>query len=66
MFYMQIILQRGLPFEVKIPSARPVDISALSEVGLNKELEKGYVDMQAGRTKNDMKTFSDIRKDYGL
>lgn len=29
---MQIILQRGLPFEVKIPSARPVDISALSEV----------------------------------
>ena len=22
---MQIILQRGLPFEVKIPSARPVE-----------------------------------------
>ena len=30
MFYKQIILQRGLPFEVKIPSARPVDISTLS------------------------------------
>ena len=27
MFYKQIILQRGLPFEVKIPSARPVDIT---------------------------------------
>ena len=38
---MQIILQRGLPFEVKIPSARPVDISALSEVEFNEELEKG-------------------------
>lgn len=37
---MQIILQRGLPFEVKIPSARPVDISALSEVEFNEELEK--------------------------
>ena len=48
---MQIILQRGLPFEVKIPSARPVDISALSEVEFNEELEKGYADMQAGRTK---------------
>ena len=45
MFYMQIILQRGLPFEVKIPSARPVDISALSEVEFNEELEKGYADM---------------------
>ena len=26
MFYKQIILQRGLPFEVKMPSARPVEI----------------------------------------
>ncbi len=60
------ILQRGLPFEVKIPSARPVDISALSEVEFNEELEKGYADMQAGRTKNAKKAFSDIRKDYGL
>ena len=42
MFYMQIILQRGLPFEVKIPSARPVNISTLSEAEFNEELEKGY------------------------
>ena len=62
----QIILQRGLPFEVKIPSTRPVDINTLSEVEFNEELEKGYADMQAGRTKNAKKAFADIRKDYGL
>ena len=50
MFYKQIILQRGLPFEVKIPAGRPVDISTLSEAQFNEELEKGYADMQAGRT----------------
>ena len=66
MFYKQIILQRGLPFEVKIPSARPVDISTLSEAEFNEELEKGYADMQAGRTKNAKKAFVDIRKDYSL
>ena len=66
MFYKQIILQRGLPFEVKIPSDRPVDISTLSEAEFNEELEKGYADMQAGRTKNAKKAFTDIRKDYGL
>ena len=66
MFYKQIILQRGLPFEVKIPSVRPVDISTLSEAEFNEELEKGYADMQAGRTKNAKKAFADIRKDYGL
>ena len=63
MFYKQIILQRGLPFEVKIPSTRPVDINTLSEVEFNEELEKGYADMQAGRTKNAKKpllTFAKI------
>ena len=66
MFYKQIILQRGLPFEVKIPSARPVDISTLSEAEFNEELEKGYADMQAGRTKSAAQVFADIRRDYNV
>ncbi len=66
MFYKQIILQRGLPFEVKLPSANVVDVSELSEAELQKELEKGYADMQSGRTKNARSAFEDIRKDYGL
>ena len=53
MFYKQIILQRGLPFEVKMPSARPVDVSALSEA-------------QAGHTRSAKSVFADIRKDYSL
>ena len=66
MFYKQIILQRGLPFEVKIPSARPTDMSVLSEEQMNAELEKGYADMKAGRTKPAGKAFADIRRDYNL
>ena len=66
MFYKQIILQRGLPFEVKLPSSRPVDMSALSEAELNAELEKGYADIKAGRTKESNAVFADIRKDYNL
>lgn len=66
MFYKQIILNRGLPFEVKIPVARPSDVSELSEAELNAELEKGYADMIAGRTKPARQAFADIRKDYGI
>lgn len=66
MFYKQIILHRGLPFEVKIPSARPVDMSTLSEAEMNAELEKGYADMKAGRTKPAKTVFANIRKDYNL
>ena len=65
-FYKQIILQRGLPFEVKMPPAKPVNINTLSETEFNEELEKGYADMQAGRTKSAKEAFADIRKDYKL
>ena len=66
MFYKQIILQRGLPFEVKIPESVLMDISKLSEAQLDEELEKGYADMIAGKTKSVKSAFADIRKDYGL
>jgi addiction module RelB/DinJ family antitoxin len=64
MFYKQIILNRGLPFEVKIPTSSPVDISKMSAEALDMELEKGYADMLEGRTKPAAQVFSDIRKDY--
>lgn len=64
--YKQIILNRGLPFEVKIPTARPVDISRMNAEILDMELEKGYADMQAGRTKSAAQVFSDIRRDYNV
>lgn len=66
MFYKQIILQRGIPFDVKIPSTRPIDMSTLSEEKMNLELEKGYADMTDSRTKSASKAFADIRKDYDL
>lgn len=66
MFYKQIILHRGIPFEVKIPSLKPTNMSDLTEEQMNSELEKGYADMKAGRTKSASKAFADIRKDYNL
>jgi len=66
MFYKQIILQRGLPFEVKIPASGPVGAGMLSDAEMDVELDKGYADMKAGRTRSAKSTFSGIRKDYGL
>ncbi|MBQ9275353.1 MAG: type II toxin-antitoxin system RelB/DinJ family antitoxin [Succinivibrio sp.] len=66
MFYKQIILHKGLPFEVKIPAARPMDASAISEVEMDACLEKGYEDMLAGKTKSAQAVFANLRKDYGL
>ena len=66
MFYKQIILHRGIPFEMKLPQGRMVDMSQLTEQQLHDELEKGYADIAAGRTKPAHKAFDSIRKDYGV
>lgn len=42
MFFKQIVLKKGLPFEVRLPYEKPVCMGALSEEELNAELEKGY------------------------
>ena len=66
MFYKQIILQKGLPFAVKLPAAKPIEMSALSKEKFDAEIDKGYVDMLEGRTEPAEKVFADMQRDYGL
>ena len=66
MFYRQIILRQGLPFGVSIPQLRPLSLNNLSEEELDAELEKGYVDIAAGRMRPAREVFADLRRDYGL
>ena len=65
MFYKQIILHRGIPFDVALPANNPLDISRLSAAELSEELEKGYADMKSGKSKPAKEVFDSIRKDYG-
>lgn len=66
MFYRQIILQKGLPFDVKLPASMPIDASTLTEAELDAELEKGYADMLEGKSKIAKGVFDGIRKDYNV
>lgn len=63
MFYKQIILQRGLPFEVTLPENALLGLSEMTATELSQELEKGYVDMKTGKVKPAKDAFADIRGD---
>lgn len=65
-FLKQVVMQRGIPFDVKLPAVKPIVLSDLTEIELNEELEKGYTDFTQGNTKSAEKAFSDIRRDYGI
>ena len=66
LFLRQVVLQRGLPFEVKLPNKKPVAMGNLSDTELNVELEKGYNDMKKGRVRPAADVFSDLQKEYGI
>ena len=66
MFYKQIILHRGIPFDITIPENKPLNISSMSAAELSEEMEKGFADMKAGRTKPAKEVFASIRNDYGI
>lgn len=65
-FLKQVVIQRGIPFDVKLPDIKPVVLSDLTETELNGELEKGYTDFTQGNIKSAEKVFSDIRRNYGI
>ena len=62
LFLHQVVLQRGLPFDVKFPKNAPLDFSALSTEQLNAELEKGYDDMKSGRVVSSKQVRKDMQR----
>ena len=65
-FYKQIILHNGLPFDVTIPRSQLLDLNQLTEEALSRELEKGYADIQAGRTKPLEQAIAEMRRDFKI
>ena len=65
MFYKQIVLRKGLPFDVKLPE-QPLDASRMTEAQLDAEVEKGCADAKAGRTVPMEQAFANVRKECGV
>jgi len=65
-FLKQVVLQRGIPFDIKLPDNKPKAVSSLTISELDAELEKGFLDVEKGNMKSAKKVFSDIGKDYGI
>lgn len=49
MFLRQVVLQRGIPFEVKLPQTALRNYGSLTREQFDAEMEKGMADVKAGR-----------------
>ncbi len=48
MFLRQVVLQRGIPFEMKIPKNEPLSYQALTKEQFDNEINKGIADVENG------------------
>ena len=66
MFLKQIVMQRGIPFDIKIPVSVPVATGSMTKEQFNMELQKGMDDITAGRVISADAVEAEMRSLYGV
>jgi len=66
LFLRQVVLQRGMPFEMKLPQKKPLALGALSDAELAVELQKGLDDLRAGRVHPAEEVFAELEAEFGI
>ena len=66
MFLRQVVLQRGIPFEMKIPKREPLIYQELTKEQFDAEMQKGFDDIKAGRTHSLEEVRESFQKEYGI
>lgn len=67
MYLNQISLTGGIPFSVSLPKAPDaINMDIMTEEQLEKELEAGVADWEAGRVQPAKEAFAQFRERHGL
>ena len=66
MFLTQVVIQRGIPFEIKLPTKKPLALGDLSKEQLDAEITKGIADIDNGRVYSAEAVFEEMHKSYGI
>lgn len=66
MFYSQIILKKGMPFELRLPSDKPIAIGEMSKEQFDEELKKGMDSIKAGKIYSVDEVDKVLAKEFGI
>lgn len=66
LFLRQVVLQRGIPFDMKLPQSKPLSVGTLTEEQFNAEIEKGLADLASGKVVSADSVSDRMRRDYGV
>ena len=66
MLYSQIILKKGMPFELRIPSSKPLAVGEMTREQLDVELQKGVNSINAGKVYSADEVDAVLAKEFGI
>ena len=66
MFLRQVVMQRGIPFEVKLPAEKPLSLNSMAKEQFDAEIQKGIDDMNNGKFFTADEVEAEFKRDYGI
>ena len=66
MFLRQVVIQRGIPFEMKLPANKPLDMSQMTKEQFDAEIQKGITDIENGRVYSVDEVEEEMHRLYGV
>ena len=66
MFLRQVVIQRGIPFEMKLPAKRPIAMGDLTKEQFDAELLKGMNEIENGQVFSADDVEAEMRRMYSV
>lgn len=66
MLYSQIVLTRGLPLDLRLPSRKPTAIGGMSREEVDAELMKGMDSLKFGRAYTADEVDAELKREFGI
>ena len=66
MLYSQIVLKKGMPFELKLPSSKSLAVGAMVREELDAELQKGVDSIKEGKVYSADEVDAVLAKEFGI
>lgn len=65
MFLRQVVLQRGIPFEMKLPKDKPLAYETLTKAQFDAEISKGIKSINEGRVYSVDEVEAEMLREFG-
>ena len=66
LYLRQIVLKKGIPFDVRLPHNAPLNFHTLTAEQFDAEIQKGFDDLDAGRVVSSTQVRAEIERQYGI